>query len=261
MFQWECRRWLVAVTGTALFLLSGEADASQDAPVDVELVLAADISPSMDEDEQQLQRDGYVAAFRHPEIIEAIKTGPHGRIAVTYLEWAGENFQRIVVPWTLIDGAGTALQFAEKLAATPIKQTHRTSISGALIYATGLFDSNGYQGRRVIDVSGRCTNNQGVPVELARDAVVERAVTINGLPLLPKPGSYDDYFAMVALEEYFEDCVIGGSGAFIIPVRNHSEFVPALRRKLMLEIAEQQLPAIRVAATPVRARTDCLTGQ
>ena len=113
MFQWECRRWLVAVASAATFLLSFETAASKDVPVDLELVLAADISPSMDADEQRLQRDGYAAAFRHPEIIEAIKTGPHGRIAVTYMEWAGESFQRIVVPWTLIDGAGTALQFTE----------------------------------------------------------------------------------------------------------------------------------------------------
>jgi hypothetical protein len=176
MFQWECRRWLVAIASTAMFLLSFETAASQDAPVDLELVLAADISPSMDEDEQQLQRNGYAAAFRHPEIIEAIKTGPHGRIAVTYMEWAGESFQRIVVPWTLIDGAGTALQFTEKLAATPIKQAYRTSISGALIYAIGLFDSNGYQGRRVIDVSSDGTNNQGVPVKFARDAAVQRDI-------------------------------------------------------------------------------------
>jgi hypothetical protein len=232
MFQWECRRWLVAVSSTAMFLLSVEAAASQDAPVDLELVLAADISPSMDEDEQRFQRDGYVAAFRHPEIIEAIKTGSHKRIAVTYVEWAGESFQRIVVPWTSIDGAGIALEFAEKLAAAPIEQAHRTSISGALIYAIGLFEGNNYQGRRVIDISGDGTNNQGVPVEFARDAAVQRGITINGLPLLPKPGSYDDYFAMVDLQEYFEDCVIGGSGAFIIPVRNHSEFVPALRRML-----------------------------
>src|SRR6187551_3287141 len=119
---------LVAAIVFAVFFGLSPIAAAEDLPVDLELVLAVDISLSMDEDEQRLQRDGYAAAFRHPEIIEAIRSGPHGRIAATYVEWAGENFQRTVVPWTLIDGPSTAIPFADKLAAAPIEQTYRTSI-------------------------------------------------------------------------------------------------------------------------------------
>jgi Protein of unknown function (DUF1194) len=234
--------------------------AAEELAVDLELVMAVDISLSMDEDEQRLQRDGYAAAFRHPEIIEAIRSGPHGRIAATYVEWAGENFQRTVVPWTMIDGAATALPFAERLAAAPIEQTYRTSISGALLYAGGLFDGNGYQGRAVIDVSGDGANNQGISVEIARDQAVRRGITINGLPLLLKPGSFDGYFEMVSLDDYYEDCVIGGAGAFIVPVRSLSEFVPAIRRKLVMEIAGRE-PAVTRVATRVRERSDCLIGE
>jgi hypothetical protein len=251
----------LTVVAIAIILFSSEAAITQDAPVDLELVLAVDISLSMDEDEQVLQRDGYAAAFRHPEVLEAIKTGPHGRIAATYVEWAGESFQRIVVPWTLIDGAGTALPFAEKIAAAPIEQTYRTSISGALIYAAGLFDDNGFGGRPVIDVSGDGANNQGVPVEGARDAAVRRGITINGLPLLLKPGSFDGYFETVNLDDYYEDCVIGGIGAFIIRVRSKSEFVPAIRRKLVLEIAGRELPTITRVASRARNRSDCMIGE
>jgi Protein of unknown function (DUF1194) len=241
-------------------VLMSRGAAAEDLPVDLELVMAVDISLSMDEDEQRLQRDGYAAAFRHPEIIEAIRSGPHGRIAATYVEWAGESFQRTVVPWTLIDGAATALPFAEKLAAAPIEQTYRTSISGALLYAGGLFDGNGYHGRAVIDVSGDGANNQGISVEVARDQAVRRGITINGLPLLLKPGSFDGYFEMVDLDDYYEDCVIGGTGAFIVPVRSLSEFVPAIRRKLVMEIAGRE-PTVTMAAAETRERSDCMIGE
>ena len=199
--------------------------------------------------------------FAIPEIIEAIRSGPHGRIAATYVEWAGESFQRTVVPWTLIDGPSTALPFADKLAAAPIEQTYRTSISGALTYASGLFDNNGYQGRTVIDVSGDGANNQGISVEIARDAAVRRGITINGLPLLLKPGSFDGDFEMVNLDDYYQDCVIGGTGAFIVPVRSTSEFIPAIRRKLVMEIAGREPPRIVKVAAAMRGRTDCLIGE
>ena len=254
------RWWLAALIGLAICLQPAKAAAAENVTVDLELVLAVDISLSMDEDEQRLQRDGYTAAFRNPEIIEAIKSGSNGRIAVTYVEWSGENYQRIVIPWTLIDGADTAIPFADKLAAAPIETNYRTSISGALIFATGLFDGNGYEGRKAIDVSGDGANNQGIPVEIARDAAVHRGITINGLPLLLKPSSFDS-FEMVKLDDYYQDCVIGGSDAFIIPIRNVSEFVPTIRRKLILEIARRDLPVRHIAATSPRSRSDCLIGE
>ena len=168
------RWWLAALIAMTICLQPTKAAAAENVTVDLELVLAVDISLSMDEDEQRLQRDGYTAAFRNPEIIEAIKSGPNGRIAVTYVEWSGESYQRIVIPWTLIDGADTAIPFADKLAAAPIETNYRTSISGALIFATGLFDGNGYEGRKAIDVSGDGANNQGIAVEVARDAAVRQ---------------------------------------------------------------------------------------
>jgi hypothetical protein len=251
---------LATVIVMCVFQLPNQYVAAENVTVDLELVLAVDVSLSMDEDELKLQRDGYTAAFRHLEIIEAIKSGPSGRIAATYVEWAGESFQGTIVPWTLIDGAATALPFADKLAVAPIKPTYRTSISGALTYATGLFDDNGYRGRRVIDISGDGPNNQGIGVEVARDVAVGHGITINGLPLLLKPGT--SYFepAKLHLDDYYEDCVIGGTGAFTIVVRSPSELVPAIRRKLLLEIAGSVPSVIRAAASPAH-RSDCLIGE
>ena len=256
-----CLGCLVIAIAMAATLLTDKGAAAQDIPVDLELILAVDISLSMDEDEQRLQRDGYVAAFRSPEILEGIKSGLNGRIAVIYLEWSGANFQHIVIPWTLIDSPRTALSFADKLAAAPIETNYRTSISGALTYASGLFDGNGYKGRRAIDVSGDGANNQGDPVEVARDAAVRRGITINGLPLMLKPSSFDNYYEAVKLDDYYQDCVIGGTGSFIVPIRKVSEFIPSIRRKLMLEISRRDLPILQVAATSPPNRADCLIGE
>src|SRR5262245_57618825 len=261
MSKRNCRRLLLAtVIVLCVSQLPKQYAAAENVTVDLELVLAVDISLSMDEDELKLQREGYTAAFRNPEIIEAIKSGPNGRIAATYMEWAGESFQRVIVPWTLIEGVDTALPFADKLAAAPITPTYRTSISGALTYATGLFDGNDYGGRQVIDISGDGPNNQGIGVAIARDVTVSKGITINGLPLLLKPGT--SYFEpeRLHLDRYYEDCVIGGSGAFIIVVRSPSEFVPAIRRKLLLEIAGLVPTVINAAAASAR-RSDCLIGE
>src|SRR5262245_18595336 len=145
MLNRQCPGLLLGTVIVMCMLLRVKNAEAQDMTVDLELILAVDISLSMDEDEQKLQRDGYTAAFRHPEIIEAIKSGQSGRIAATYVEWAGESFQRTIVPWTLIDGAETALHFANKLAVAPITPAYRTSMFGALIYASGLFDRNAYR--------------------------------------------------------------------------------------------------------------------
>ena len=220
------RWWLAAPIAMAICLEPTKVAAAENVTVDLELVLAVDISLSMDEDEQRLQRDGYTAAFR-----------------------------------TLIDGADTAIPFADKLAAAPIETNSRTSISGALIYASGLFDDNGYEGRRAIDVSGDGANNQGIAVEVARDAAVRQGITINGLPLLLKPSGFDSDFETVRLDDYYKDCVIGGMDAFIIPIRNVSEFVPTIRRKLILEITRRDLPVRHIAATAPRSRSDCLIGE
>jgi hypothetical protein len=239
---------------------SSAAVAAADTPVDLELVLAVDVSRSMDSDEQVLQRDGYVEAFRHKDVIDAIASGANGRIAVSYVEWAGATYQRTLVPWTIIDGEAAAHAFADRLAAAPITREHGTSIANGLIYVGPSFEGNGFVGgRRVIDVSGDGPNNVGMPVVAARDPLVAKGVTINGLPIMIKrPG---DFASIENLDIYYEDCVIGGTGAFLVPVTDIQKIASAIRRKLVLEIAAQ--PARVVPASEVKAqpRVDCMIGE
>jgi hypothetical protein len=210
--------------------------------VDVELVLAVDISYSMDEEEQRLQRQGYVEALTSREFLLAVREGLTGRIAVSYLEWAGFSEQRVVMPWRIIDGPDTARAFADELAAQPIRRVFRTSISGALMGAEKLFDESPYQGlRRVIDVSGDGPNNQGPLVLPTRDAVLAKGVVINGLPLLLKRPNVS-MMDIADLDIYYEDCVTGGPGSFVIPVREASDFARAIKTKLVLEVASRPQP-------------------
>jgi hypothetical protein len=250
---WSC--WVTIAASLALANI-----ATAQPPVDLELVLAVDISLSMDPDEQRLQRDGYIFAFRDAEVHKAISAGPHGRIAVTYMEWAGPSVQSIIVPWTVIDGAASANALADKLGAQPILRARMTSISQGLVFAAQLFDKSGVQGiRRVIDVSGDGPNNAGPLVTLVRDQLVAQGIAINGLPiLLKKPASF---FDIADLDVYYTECVIGGAGAFMIPVRERSEFKTATRRKLLLEIAGQ-FPAPRLipAQLPLSGG-DCTVGE
>lgn len=253
-----------------LLAASASARAAPETDIDLELVLAVDISFSMDPDEQILQRNGYAAAFRHPDVIAAIQAGAYGKIAVIYVEWAGVTTKRVVVPWTIIDGPDAAEAMARAIEASPPKRAFRTSISNALMFSAMQFDDNSFAGmRRVIDVSGDGTNNQGMPVAVTRDDVVGRGVTINGLPILIKrPGSANGYFDIENLDEYYRDCVIGGFGAFLIPVRSRDEFAVAIRRKLVQEIAgadpgmrdAQLLPAAMRQAQQ-DTTMDCLIGE
>jgi len=143
--------------------------------VDVELVIAVDVSYSMDPDEQALQREGYITGLTSPEFLNALRQGMHGKIAITYFEWAGSADQQIVVPWRLVDGPASARAFADEVAHAPYRRAYRTSISGALRFAQPLFEGSGFRGlRRVIDVSGDGVNNQGVPVTMTRDEALER---------------------------------------------------------------------------------------
>jgi hypothetical protein len=230
--------------------------------VDLELVIAVDVSLSMDLEEQRLQRDGYVTAFRDPEVHKAITSGPNGRIAVTYMEWAGPPTQQVVMPWTIVDGPPAARAFADRLEAVPISRARMTSISAALQYSGRLFESSGAKGiRRVIDVSGDGPNNAGVPVVPVRDELVAKGIVINGLPIMLKLAQ--GFFDLAELDLYYSDCVIGGTGAFMIPIKEQSEFQAATRRKLLLEIAGYEAPArlIRVQAAAPVERFDCLVGE
>ncbi len=196
------------------------ADNSPSAmPVDVELVLAVDVSYSMDPEEQALQREGYITGITSREFMQALRHGMNGKVAVTYFEWAGPFDQKIVVPWRLIDGPEGADAFANEIARAPYRRASRTSISGALNFAKPLFEGSGYRGfRRVIDVSGDGSNNSGPLVTLVRDDVVASGITINGLPImLKRPNSFT--MDLEHLDVYYEDCVIGGPGAFVIPIR------------------------------------------
>jgi hypothetical protein len=246
----------------AMALPAAPAGAQDAIEVDLELILAVDISLSMDVDEQRLQRDGHVAAIRHPQVVAAISDGLLGRIALTYVEWAGTGSERVVVPWSVIDGQETADAFADRLAAVPLRRAHRTSISAVLAFAGGLFEDNGLNGlRRVIDVSGDGANNEGVPVPGARDRLVERGIVINGLAIMIKRGDFGGRFDLEALDEYFEDCVIGGPGAFVIRITDKDQFATAIRRKMIQEIAQAEPRITPTAAQDLREPVDCLIGE
>lgn len=254
---------IIRAAMASFFLLAGSTvPRAEDVPVDLELVLAVDVSLSMDQDEQLLQLEGYIAAFRHPDVIKAIRSGLHGRIAVIFAEWGGVAFQQIKVPWRLLDGEASSYAFASELSGRHSTFMPRTSIADAIIYSSSLFRSNGYRGiRRIIDVSGDGPNNQGTPVADARDAAMAKGITINGLPVLLRPGEAPGFFGIRNLDVYCEDCVIGGAGSFIVPVRNRADFTEAIRRKLILEIAGAQPRAVYAQFVRPAPRVDCLAGE
>jgi hypothetical protein len=229
--------------------------------VDVELILAVDISYSMDMDELALQRDGYSRALTSREFLNALRQGMHGRIAVAYFEWAGANDQRVVVPWRVIEGPESAGSVASEIAQAPLRRAARTSISGALSFAQTLFASSGQRGiRRVIDVSGDGANNSGQLVTVARDEVLSKGITINGLPIMLKRPSYST-MDIERLDEYYEDCVIGGPAAFVVPVREREKFVEAIRTKLVLEVAGLRPAAPVMKASSASPRVSCTVGE
>lgn len=230
-----------------------------ETPVDVELVIAVDISMSMDGDEQRLQREGYVTAFRDPRVLNAIGSGLHGAIAVAFVEWAGMGSQSVLVEWMLVNGPESAAALSDQLAELPLNRARRTSISGAINFSADYFDDNGFRGlKRVIDVSGDGPNNQGELVTEARDRAVARGIVINGLPFLASPGGPFSIYDIPNLDIYYADCVIGGPGAFSLPVHDPREFASAIRQKLVLEIAGPLPPRPGAVAEP---RVPCDVGE
>lgn len=243
-------RFIALLSGAVLALGSGLLPLKAAEPVDVELVLAVDVSLSMSPGELEIQRAGYAAALRDKAVIDAIRSGLHGRIAVTYFEWAGNTTQHLIVPWTLIQTAQDAEAVAEKLTSSPSNSARRTSISAGLEFAEDLFAESGFQGvKRVVDVSGDGPNNQGAPVTEIRDRLVGQGVVINGLPLMTNGGLNSGY-DVEDLDVYYQKCVIGGPGAFMIPVNEWEQFPEAIRRKLVLELAGHSLPVVRAQFTP-----------
>jgi hypothetical protein len=229
--------------------------------VDVELVIAVDVSFSMDPEEQALQREGYVQALTSREFMQALREGANGKIAITYFEWAGEFDQKLIMPWRLIEGPESADSVAAELAAAPYRRASRTSISGGLKFAKPLFDHSGYHGlRRVIDVSGDGANNSGLLVVPTRDDVLAAGITINGLPIMlkrPLRGSMD----IDNLDVYYEDCVIGGPGAFVVPIHERKQFIDATRTKLVLEISGREPEPRTVPASSQAPRISCTIGE
>jgi hypothetical protein len=232
-----------------------------DMPVDVELVLLVDVSGSMDYEEHQVQRRGYVEAIGHPDFVRAVQSGGFQRSALTYVEWAGPGRHAVVLPWTVVADDEDALRIADFLAGAPINFMRGTAIGSALDFALPLFDDNGFEGvRRVIDVSGDGPNNMGPPVEPSRDRVLEAGVTINGLPIMIRP-SMRAGPTSPGLDDYYRDCVIGGPGAFVLPVHELSGMADAVRQKLILDIAGLPQPAARVLPAQATPPVDCMIGE
>ena len=251
--------FLKLFVASTLTLLALTLDLSRPS-ADLALVIAADVSYSMDGEDQRVQREGYVRAFLDPEIVEASRSGPLGRIAVTYVEWGGSAVQ--VVPWTIIDGASGAGRFAAELARQPLRRISFTSISNALAFSRDLIRSSGLSAaRRVIDVSGDGPNNAGAPVPVARDAAVAQGLVIDGLPLMLRTASS----TIPDLDLYYRYCVIGGYGSFVLPVTDVRRLAEAIRRKLLVEISgprlTRDLPDDRGLASAGLSGYNCLIGE
>jgi hypothetical protein len=214
----------------AILLASGLAGAVAQNNVDLALVLAVDTSGSVDAVRFDLQKRGYVAAFRHARVLQAIRSGANGAIAVTMLQWTGPALHVQVVDWTRIGSEESTAAFTAAIERAPRRLFGGgTSISGAIDYGSTLFASSPFQApRRVIDVSGDGSNNRGRPAALARDEAVAAGIAINGLPILALEPD---------LDRYYYDNVIGGPGAFVIPAQDYETFADAVLKKLITEIA------------------------
>ena len=235
------RNLLGAALAAPALLRSGIARANE--PVDVELVLAVDVSRSVDPQEQEMQFSGYEAAFRDRRLIEGIMGGPVGAIACQMFTWSNWNIQNIVVPWTRLDSPATAHRFADAIAAAPRRTWLYTSISGAIDFAARQF-GQGFEGtRKVVDISGDGVSNSGRPVEDAREEALAQGIVLNGLavldltPLPPLLGSIQP-----PLDTYYLEEVIGGPGAFLVVAEGFSAFEAAVRRKIIREIAAAPPP-------------------
>jgi len=252
---------VVAAPGPTYKAEQHEAEKDAANAVDVELVLAVDVSYSMDMDELAIQREGYAQAIISKEFLQALKSLPNGKVSITYFEWAASSDQKIIIPWRLIDGPETADAVASEIMKTPVRRASRTSISGAIYFAMPLFDQDPYHGtRRVIDISGDGPNNNGAPVTPARDEAVSKGIVINGLPIMVKEPSYST-MDIDNLDWYYEDCVIGGPGSFVVSIKDREKFKEAIRTKLLLEVASRTPERRLVPVAEKESRVSCLIGE
>lgn len=240
--------WLAAIAGAAAF----SAPARAQEPVDLLLVLTADVSRSLDHAKFQLQREGYAAAFTDKRVVNAAMSGPHGRIAVSYVEWSGHDEQYVIIDWTAIGNADQARRFSDKLIETPRPFAGRTSISGGIDAAMAQLARAPFAAeRRTIDVSGDGTHNSGRDVREARDAAITQGVTINGLVILsevPLPRFPEHTHPPGGLDGYYRENVAGGDGAFVMVAANFQSFGRAIINKLIAEIAAPAGRPPRLAA-------------
>jgi hypothetical protein len=229
--------------------------------IDVELVIAVDVSYSMDLDELAVQREGYAQAIVSKEFLQALRTGPNSKISVTYFEWSASTDQKVIIPWRVIDGPETADAVAAEIMNTPVRRGSRTSISGAITFAMPLFDEDPYPGlRRVIDISGDGPNNNGPPVTPVRDEALAKGIVINGLPIMVKEPSYAT-MDIDNLDWYYEDCVIGGPGSFVVPIKGRENFKEAIRSKLIREVAGRTPDRPVRPAADKEPRISCMIGE
>lgn len=232
--------WRVSVGSILIAILTSAQAFSDPAPqpkavpqgdshpaVDLELVIAVDISYSMKPEDLAAQREGYANAIVSQEFLRAVRAGPAGKIALTYFEWSATGDQKIIVPWRQIDGPAAAKAVATEITNAPIRRGSRTSISSAIKFAASLFEQNPYRGpRRIIDVSGDGPNSNGDPVTSARDTALQQGIVITGLPVMTNatPVAPTDFQHIDHIDWYYEDCVIGGPGSFVLPITSRENF-------------------------------------
>jgi hypothetical protein len=254
---------VVAASLLALNLLCKPVAAER---VDLHLVLAVDISGSIDAEEARLQHDGYVQALMHPAVLAAVHSGPLKRIAVTYIEWAGAPYQEVLADWAVIHDAESAKRFADEIARQPIDTAQWTSISAAIETGMALINQSPHRSRRrVIDISGDGANNNGPTINAVRDYAVSAGMVINGLPIINGRQSRYGMPQMPNLDRYYRECVIGGPGAFLIIANGFKDFARAIRRKMILEIAGR-FPELKrrspfKLADYHKPKGDCLDGE
>ena len=241
--------WLIAL---ALAMPANAPSARAAEPVDLLLVLASDVSRSVDHAKFKLQRDGYAEAISDKRVLEAITSGRHRRIAVTFVEWSGASAQRVVIDWTVIDGESSARKFGDQLLELPRSFAERTAIGSAIDFSVALMERTPFtSARRTIDVSGDGTNNSGRDVTISRDEALVKGITINGLVILserPMTWNPEHTNPPGGLANYFRNNVVGGPGAFVIVAENFSSFGQAIIKKLIAEIAEA--PPVKGRAAP-----------
>ena len=235
----------------ALAALPAPAAPAGATEVDLKLILATDVSRSINNEEARIQREGIAEAFANPEVIKSIQSGALGRIAVAMIDWSSPQYDRVVLDWTIIKDKAGALALSETIRNLPRTPGQRTSISGALELGSLLLESSAKDiiaNRRVIDVSGDGPNNDGGPLKEVHDKTIANGIVVNGLPIMDE--NANGYFP--DLDKYYAGCVVGGRGAFVVVVKSFADFGAAMRHKLILEISQDERQ-IKQALNELRA--------